>query len=723
MFRPERMSKVSVTGAKSVMSEVIETMYELELLDITEYDGSWDGFKPGDSLPGADEVSGQLVTVRALQDALDIDEDLSSERTVPDDPDARLEALKQSVNELDDRQEELRDRRRDIQDEIQRLETFVDIGIPLDLLWGYQSLTVLVGEGNATEIETALVEADIEAIEIARGDTTGTVAVFARAEEVELRDALVGVPFTEYEVPEETGDPAEKIAQLRQEQSEIEAEETRIENERVALRAEHADFLLTLERDLRAEAEKREAPLSFATTERSFIIEGWVPTANVEQLRDRLTADVDGRVSVSEFKRAAYTPVGNEPTEAIQPGPESESETAADRNQDAVTDGGHRRIVTVEDDPPTVQKVPKIATPFETLTKAVNRPKYSEFDPTIVLFLFFPVIFGFMIADIGYGLVYGMIGYGVQRRFDSTAITSVGAIMLWMSAITVVFGVLFGELFGLKVIEWLGFEPVLSKGLTKTEWAVAWLLLAVVVGWLQMIVGYGFNFVSEYQLHGIKPAVFEAGSWLLILNGIWVFVFSRLFAGSKPTFTEAEYGIVGSNAIFNGNPIPLGFTGFPELMGWAAIGAIFIGALLLLVGPWYEIVEIAVPFTHVLSYTRVAAVLLSKGGLVVAVNLLYFGAYRGSSGGFKFIHSSRPDAVSGEVIFGGLSNIGTELSLATFQFGLEGAVLGLPVLIAGHLVVLAVGGTAAIQAVRLEYFEFFEKFYEGGGRKYVPFGR
>lgn len=720
------MSKVSVTGAKSVMSEVIETMYELELLDITEYDGSWDGFTPGDSLPGADEVSSQLVTVRALQDALDVDEELSSERAVPNDPDARLETLKQSVNELDDRQEELRDRRRDIQDEIQRLETFADIGVPLDLLWGYQSLTVLVGEGNATEIETALTEAGIDAVEIASGETTGTIAVFARADEGRLRNALVGVPFTEYEIPEETGDPAEKIAQLRQEQNEIEAEEDRIENERVALRAEHADFLLTLERDLRAEAEKREVPLSFATTERSFIIEGWVPTANVEQLRDRLTADVDGRVSVSEFKKAAYTPVGNEPTEVIQPGPEPEpeSETAADRNnQDAVTDGGHRRIVTVADGPPTVQKTPKIATPFETLTKAVNRPKYSEFDPTIILFLFFPVIFGFMIADIGYGLVYGVIGYGVQRRFDSTAVTSIGAVMLWMSAITVVFGVLFGELFGLKVIEWLGFESVLSKGLTKTEWAVAWLLLAVVVGWLQMVVAYGFNFVSEYQLHGIKPAVFEAGSWLLILNGIWVFVFSRLFEGSKPTFTDAEYGIVGSNAILNGNPIPLGFTGFPALMGWAAIGAVLLGALLLLVGPWYEIVEIAVPFTHVLSYTRVAAVLLSKGGLVVAVNLLYFGAYRGSSGGFKFIHSSRPDAVSGDVIFGGLSNIGTELSLATFRFGLEGAVLGLPVLIAGHLIVLAVGGTAAIQAVRLEYFEFFEKFYDGGGRKYTPFGQ
>jgi V/A-type H+-transporting ATPase subunit I len=66
--------------------------------------------------------------------------------------------------------------------------------------------------------------------------------------------------------------------------------------------------------------------------------------------------------------------------------------------------------------------------------------------------------------------------------------------------------------------------------------------------------------------------------------------------------------------------------------------------------------------------------------------------------------------------------MGTGFSLGPAQLGLEGALLGLPVYIVGHAVVLAIGGTAAIQAVRLEYFEFFEKFYEGGGKKYEPFG-
>ena len=49
--------------------------------------------------------------------------------------------------------------------------------------------------------------------------------------------------------------------------------------------------------------------------------------------------------------------------------------------------------------------------------------------------------------------------------------------------------------------------------------------------------------------------------------------------------------------------------------------------------------------------------------------------------------------------------------------------IGLVVLIFGHILVLALGVTSAgLQAIRLEYVEFFNKFYEGGGRAYQPFG-
>jgi Archaeal/vacuolar-type H+-ATPase subunit I len=229
--------------------------------------------------------------------------------------------------------------------------------------------------------------------------------------------------------------------------------------------------------------------------------------------------------------------------------------------------------------------------------------------------------------------------------------------------------------------------------------------VTVVAGWFHLIFGYLFDFVEEFQLLGAKDAILESGSWLLMLNGIWIWIFSDHIAGPKPEFIFE---------VFAGEPFAIGFTGFPELVGIAGIIASGIGLVLLAVGPTYEVAEFAVPLVHTLSYTRLAAVLISKAGMALAANLLYFGAYEDEEG-YHYLFDKAPDEVgegAEELIFSGISNA-----------GVEGAILGIPILLVGHVIVLAVGGTAGLQAIRLEYVEFFEKFYEGGGRKYKPFGR
>ena len=45
-----------------------------------------------------------------------------------------------------------------------------------------------------------------------------------------------------------------------------------------------------------------------------------------------------------------------------------------------------------------------------------GRPRYSEFDPTLLVFLTFPAMFGFMIGDAGYGVLYAAIGYVLYAR-------------------------------------------------------------------------------------------------------------------------------------------------------------------------------------------------------------------------------------------------------------------------------------------------------------------
>ena len=64
-------------------------------------------------------------------------------------------------------------------------------------------------------------------------------------------------------------------------------------------------------------------------------------------------------------------------------------------------------------------------------------------------------------------------------------------------------------------------------------------------------------------------------------------------------------------------------------------------------------------------------------------------------------------------MFGGLLHGGT-----------AAIAVGVLVLVLGHLLVLILGVTSAgLQAIRLEYVEFFNKFYQGGGRRFDPFGR
>jgi len=742
MLRPEQMSKISVTGSKSVMSDVIETLHQMNLVHITDYDGSWDGFAPGDSLEGADETSSTLVTVRALENILDIDKESVGPTTTVDlnDAEERLEEIRQDVTDLDDQRDELRERRREIDEQLNQMELFADLGLDLDLLWGYDSLDVLVGEGDAAAIDAALEDAEgVEEYDVFAGDGTDAVAIFGYMDDdAALEDALVGVSFTSVEVPEKSGDPESNVAELEQERKQTEAELEKVGNELETVKLNKGSFLLALEEELTIEAQKMEAPLRFATTERSFIVEGWIPSGRYDNLEATLQEEIGEKIEVAELKRAAYSDSAGpsdghgdeESHEAATDGGKAAAGPAASDEEEVVTDGGEPSdgdeavvtdggqsddVVTVQDDPPVVQKNSGIVNPFEILTRAVNQPKYSEFDPTIVLFLTFPLFFGFMIGDIGYGLAYILIGAWMYRKFDNQSISDLGAVIVWMGMWTAIFGVLYGEILGLHFFEWFDMHPVLEKGIGDEEWALTWLIIAVIAGWVHLNIGYFLNFFEELQLHGFKDVMFETGSWLLMLNGLWIFIFSTLAAGSKPEW------FVGEGAYLNDGPLGVGFTGFPEIAGWVGVGLLALGIIILLIGPWYEIFEFVVPLSHTLSYTRLTAVLLAKAGMAVAANLLYWGAYEDEDG-FHYMYEYNPEEVHGDVVFTGLANMGELTSIGPLEIAPLGALIGLPVFIIAHLIVLAVGGTAAIQAIRLEYFEFFEKFYEGGGKKYEPFG-
>lgn len=106
-------------------------------------------------------------------------------------------------------------------------------------------------------------------------------------------------------------------------------------------------------------------------------------------------------------------------------------------------------------DPPVVLFNPAWARRFEALTQMIGMPGAGEADPTIVVALIAPLLFGFMFGDVGQGFVLLLAGVLLRRRFPPLAILIPGG------AMSMIFGVLFGSVFGREdVIPALWLHPL-----------------------------------------------------------------------------------------------------------------------------------------------------------------------------------------------------------------------------------------------------------------------
>jgi V/A-type H+-transporting ATPase subunit I len=704
------------------MNEAVEAVHDLQLLHMTDYDGAWEGFAPGTPVEGADEASQQLVTVRSLKAILGIEhtamETPSEPRVLGDDELAwELEETRTRVNELDDRRNELRDELRTVEEELGAVQPFVDLGLDLDLLSGYDSLAVMVGEGDPSVVRRVLAETTgVNQFKLFTGDN-GALGIFAytAGHDVDLADALVGAQFTGLEIPDVDSSPEGYVDTLRERKTTLQSKLETVNSEFAEVRAETASFLLAAEEQLAIDVQKREAPLSFATTENAFVAEGWIPSIRYDALVTALTDAVGDHVEIEKHGEAAYDdglPQGEEE-------PVGEPVAADGGEQQPASDGGDD-VAMAGGAPPVIQDNPDAVKPFEALVEVINRPKYDELDPTFIVFLTFPLFFGFMIGDLGYGILYMLIGGALMTQFDSDIVKSLGGVALWAGAFTAIFGILYGEFFGLHElgeIVWAGHPPI-EKGLSPatSEFALLWLVVSLLIGLLHLTVGYVFDFYENLS-HGLSDAVTESGSWVLMMLGIWVWV----FADAPPTGAAPEI-LTGSESVLNEF---IGFAGFSPTVGLAGIGVFVLGLALLVYAEPMEVVEFLDVLVNVLSYTRLAAVLLAKAGMAFVVNLLFFGVWvtespSGAEWHFGLDHAPsyyvaqgtyEGEAVTG-VLFEGL-----------MHGGIAPVILGLVVLVIGHLLVLVLGVTSAgLQAVRLEYVEFFGKFYEGGGASYAPFG-
>jgi V/A-type H+-transporting ATPase subunit I len=253
-------------------------------------------------------------------------------------------------------------------------------------------------------------------------DTLVAVLVFPKTEVEAVNKWLDQESITQIRLPTEfSGQPLEKaltnirwrLEAIPRELAEGEATlETLAENWRPRL-----SNWLALLRDHQAQIDVRS---HFGQTDHTFIIEGWVPRRRLGEMEAALASEVGNEVLVTELPLSA------------------EEQKLA----------------------PVMFDNPALVRPFEPLVGLLALPQYGDFDPTPLMFLFFPLFFGLILGDVAYGAILLILMIYLRQRFQARpALRSLAEVMIMGAVWSIVFGFLYGELFG-TLGELLGLHPL-----------------------------------------------------------------------------------------------------------------------------------------------------------------------------------------------------------------------------------------------------------------------
>ena len=643
MLKAKKVSKAVIIGNKKLLHPTVDILHSIQCIhveDFTEDDSFLTIGKPGEA---ASEASQKLVKLRSITNFLSItpkhSDKLHNEDTILNELDAKLEELDVTVNKLLDRKNILGNELKNIDDSIFMLEPLSLIPLDLEFYRGYSSITVITGyvQGEMSEIEKEIrsITANYELLSSLH-DKRNVITLFVPVEHrQQVSNTLDKYYFNNINVPELKGNPGKIMTGMQNRKEDIQLELTSLEDEITDLKGKYMDFVLASDEILSITTEKAEAPLRFATSESTFIIDCWIPDDKFHQIEDTLEKNFNGSVMISRL--------------------DMESEDI------------ESTTVPVEYDNPGPVK------PLEAIMDLYSRPLYKEIDPSAIIFITFPLFYGLMLGDIGYGLVLLTLGLVGRAKIKTGGLRPLATLLVYCSITTTIFGILFAEIFGFHVFGhhslvavlfgehsaiggiFYNFHalPILDR-LGKDDIPIL-LIITALIGVVHMNLGFILGFRNEAISHGLKTAVLEKISWMVLQLGIAIFALAAL--GYIP--------VVGMN-------------------GGIVISVI--GVVMLIAGEGgTAILELPSILSNTLSYTRLAAVGLSSVGIAFAIN-----------------------------------NIVTEMLFPKGGFFI---IIGIIVLLIGHTVNTVLGVIApGLHALRLQYVEFFTKFYIGGGRKFNQFG-
>ncbi len=348
------------------------------------------------------------------------------------------------------------------------------------------------------------------------------------------------------------------------------------------------------------------------------------------------------------------------------------------------------------EEPPVLLRNNAFASNFEWVIGMYSYPKYGTFDPTWIMSIFYFVIFGLMFADVGYGLllVLGCLG-GIKLLNPKEGMRRMLSMFAWCGVSCMIMGVLFGGWFGNLPTAIMNSFVYRADGVAETtalgrffynglifnpiDSSTSFLVLALGVGEVHLIAGMAINMVETWKKGNRIEAICSTVPYWVLFLGIDLMVpalYVNMLA-TDPTAVSA-----GTQALF-AQLSEIGkitmFAGFGLILLFKGVGQkSFVGWLVKGLGGLYSLISYA---SDLLSYSRILALGLVAGVIAQVINML-------------------TNVGSGSVV---------------------GFVFMLIVMILGHVLNLAINllGTF-VHAARLQYIEFFGKFYEDGGEPFDP---
>ncbi len=304
---------------------------------------------------------------------------------------------------------------------------------------------------------------------------------------------------------------------------------------------------------------------------------------------------------------------------------------------------------------------------FQDIVSMYSLPSYGEIDPSPIVAISFILFFGFMFGDIGHGLMIFLgamflVKRGIMKR-------SFGQVIKSAAVSSMVFGVLYGSIFGMEnIIPALWLSPMHDTNKL--------LIIAICLGVFMISLGLILNMIKQYRAKDFGRLLFDGQG----IAGLMLYWTMAALAAIYMTGTKIPE--VAADIMWAGIGVMMLLMIFRDILARYLLHQKGEGESVVL--NMFEIMHNLMSFvSNTASFVRLAAFALNHVGLSMAVIMLS-----------EMVHS-----LPGGIVMKGI------------------------ILVIGNIVIVCLEGLIVfIQTLRLEYYEFFGKFYKGGGSEFKPVG-